>query len=206
MSKKELNDAILADVLDELGKVYQSVNELPHTLQKSTEALTVATRNGQEYAKELQKTAASVVAASVETTRAQLVESIAQTAKEVAYHASKKSMLQWAVGCLAVAALCFTGFGYLVFSMGQDAGYQKGMADTVRSEEYQKAACAWSESPEGEMAMGLYELGVLRNLYTCDNPGWVIESRDGGRMCVPKPDTKTKQSWGWQLPSQPKPK
>jgi hypothetical protein len=206
MRKTQLNDAILADVLGELVQVHESVNELPNTLQRATNALTVATNAAKERAEELKETADKTLAASVESTKARLAEAVSQIAERVSYNTTRKGMLQWVVGCLATVALCFTGFGYLLFSMGHEAGYEKGMADTVRSEEYQKAACAWSESPEGEMALGLYSVGVLRNLYTCDNPGWVIEERKEGRVCIPNPDSQTKQSWGWQLPPRSKSK
>lgn len=204
MNKQQLNEAILADVLDELGQVHRSVQQLPLTLQNSTETLLAATHEGQRYAKTLQLTADSVVAASVETTKAQLVEAVKSTAQMVAHNTSRKNMLQWTAGCVVVSVLSFAVFGYLMHSMAWDAGYQTGYqggrSDAVAEKDYQKDACAWFKTQEGQMGIGLYEAGSLRNLYTCDNPGWVIEERKEGRMCIPNPDSKTKQSSGWQLP------
>lgn len=209
MKKQELQEAILADVLDELGKVYQSVNDLPSTLQKATETLTAATKGSEEYAKSLQKTADTVAASSVEKTKVQLAEAVSKTVEIVAHNTSRKSMLQWAAGSVVASVVSFAVFGYLMFSMGWDGGhqtgYQGGRNDAILAKEYEKDACTWFNTEEGQMAIGLYKAGSLRNLYTCDKPGWVIEERKEGLMCVPKLDTKTKITWGWQLPNPIKP-
>jgi hypothetical protein len=194
-------------LMGELGKVYQQVDALPEHLKEKLAAVDLATKNlmqatneAHNYAGELQQTANRIVASSVETTKAQLVSSISQTAKEVAYNTSKKSMLQWAAGCVLVSVLSLLVFGYLMYVVGQESAYQKGRSDAVAGKEYEKDACTWFSTQEGQMAIGLYEAGSLRNLYTCENPGWVIEEGKEGPMCVPKPDPKTKQSQGWRLP------
>jgi hypothetical protein len=198
MSKKELNEAILADVLDELGQVHKSVNELPNTLQRATNALTVATNAAREHAGELKETAEKTLSASVESTKARLAEAVSQIAERVSYNTTRKGMLQWVVGCLGAVSLCFVGVLYI----GMSVGFRQGTAQALESFSYKNTACSWLDSVEGQMAVGLSQTGTLRNLYTCDNPGWVVEERKEGRMCIPKPDAKTKQFWGWQLPNQ----
>jgi cysteinyl-tRNA synthetase len=202
MKKQELQEAILADVLDELGKVHQSVHDLPFTLQQATTALTSATQNSQKYTDSLKEAADSVVAASVETTKAQLVEAVSRTAEMVAHNTSRKNMLQWAAGCVLVAVVSFSLFGYLMHSMAWEAGYQGGRNDAMAAKDYKADACDWYDTQEGQMAIGLYKAGSLRNLYTCDKPGWVIEKQQSGLMCIPKAEGKAKQPQGWQLPSE----
>jgi hypothetical protein len=194
-------------LLGELGKVYQQVDALPENLKEklaavegATQALMKATKEAQDYAGELQQTADKIVASSVETTKKQLVESIAITAKEVAYHTSKKSMLQWAAGCVLASVLGLLVFGYLLHSVGSEAGYQRGRSDTLAAKEYEKDACTWFNTQEGQMAIGLYEVGSLQDLYTCNNPGWVIAEQGGAQVCIPMPEGKNKPPKGWRLP------
>ena len=207
--KPEAMEQLGVLLMGELGKLYERVGELPEELngklaavEKATKELKQATESAITHAGALKSTADAVVASSVETTKAQLVQAVSQTAEKVTYNTSRKSMLQWVAGCLGAATFCLAVFGYLMFAMGQEAGYQSGRGDTIHSQEYQKSVFAWSTSPEGKMALALAEIGVLRGLYACEGPGWVVEERNGGRFCVPKAE-KGKQPWGWQLPSQP---
>jgi hypothetical protein len=206
MKKQELQEAMFADVLDGLGKVQQSVEALPQTLQKATADLTEATQNSQEYTKGLKEAADKAAAASVENTRSQLTKEIAKTVEIVVHNTSKKNMLQWAAGCLLVSVLSLLVFGYLMYVVGQESAYQKGRSDAVAGKEYEKDACTWFNTQEGQMAIGLYEVGSLQNLYTCNNPGWVVAEQNGDRVCIPLPEGKNKQPRGWQLPLLKNPK
>jgi hypothetical protein len=199
-----LNDAILADILDELGRVQKAAKALPRELQEATFQLTTATEAARNHAGELQKTAETVVSASVESTKVELSKMVANAAEKIAVNKSRKEMTVWVVGCLFGAFALFAGFGVYFLDTGVDIGYKKGVAEAQLSQEYQNRAFAWSESTEGKMAKDFAELGVLRDLYTCDNPGWMVEWRPNkagktSRFCIPKPDKEGK-AWGWQLP------
>ena len=202
--KSTLNDAILADILDDLGRVQKAAKALPDELKEATQALTTATEAAQNHAGELQKTAQAVVSSSVESTRAELSKMVAHSAEKIAVNKSRKELTSWVVGCLCGAFVLFAGFGAYFLNTGIDIGYQKGVAEAQLSAEYQSRVFGWSTTTEGKMALAFAELGVLRDLYTCDNPGWTVELRPNkagktSRFCIPKQDKEGK-AWGWQLP------
>lgn len=217
-------------MLDEMGKVIKHVDALPKELQtkigpflsqleEATQTLTASIQAAKNQAGELQQTASLIIEAEVKTTKdklsAELTKIVAKTAQDIAQQASRKSMFQWAAISLAAACALFYGFGYTMHHLGttsgREEGYQRGVNETIRSEEYQKSACAWAQDTENQMLLKLDQLGVLRKLTICEGPGWKKETKevDGKtiRFCVPTPvpvsddpkDKKT-QIWGWQIP------
>jgi hypothetical protein len=62
------------------------------------------------------------------------------------------------------------------------------------------AAAAWGNTPAGKMVFRLAEVGSIKDLSTCDRPGWKVEKGVG----YPRPD-KEKNVWGWRLPVGPGP-
>ena len=202
-------------LMGELGEVYKGVNALPKELQTKvapllekllevTQHLATATEAAQSHAGKLQETAKAVVSASVESTRAELSKMVAHSAEKIAVNKSRKELTTWVVGCLCGAFALFAGFGAYFLKTGMEIGFQRGVAEAQLSAEYQSRVFAWSTTTEGKMALAFAELGVLRDLYTCDNPGWVVELRPNkagktSRFCIPTQD-KDGKAWGWQLP------
>jgi hypothetical protein len=202
--KSTLNDAILADILDDLGRVQKATKALPDELKEATQTLTTATEAARNHADKLQETAKAVVSASVESTRVELSKMVAHSAEKIAVNKSRKELTTWVVGCLCGAFALFAGFGAYFLKTGMEIGFQKGVAEAQLRAEYQSRVFAWSTTTEGKMALAFAELGVLRDLYTCDNPGWVVELRPNkagktSRFCIPTQD-KDGKAWGWQLP------
>lgn len=200
-----IQDGILAEAVEELAQVRKSVKALPQELKQATQELRDATQTASDYAGKLEEKVKKTIDASVEMTKAELAKAVAHTAEKVAYNASRKRMLQWAAICFAASAFLFFGIGLWMYLVGTENGYQKGRSHG----DYDQQVYAWSQSPEGQMARSLANIGVLRSLVLCEGPGWQIETKEAegktARFCVPKPiplsdKDKTPKPWGWQIP------
>ena len=130
--------------------------------------------------------------AAAARTRAELAKSVAQTALDIADRRASVKRLQWITSCAFVLGVMFLTIGTISFrtglGKGDASGYDRGLAAT-RDE---KAAAAWANTPEGQLAYGFAKAGSLRELATCGGRGWV--KREG--VCYPSSKTQ-----GWRLPA-----
>ena len=121
----------------------------------------------------LKATADATVKASAEEAKADLAQAVAAAAREVAHNTSRKQMWQWASGCIAVAFLCFSLFGWYIHNTGSIAGYGNGYGVGYSEAKDEKAAAAWANTPQGKSAYRLafvnnFDAGRI-NLTTCGN-------------------------------------
>ena len=142
---------------------------------------------------ELKLTAEASVKASAETTKADLAEAVATTAKEVAYNTSRKQMWQWAGGCIGIAFLCFSMFGWFIHSKAYTAGYNSGYGIGYSEAKDEKAAATWANTPEGKLAYRFAQLGELPKLAKCEGKGWEIEKG----ICYVQPVKEG--TYGWRI-------
>lgn len=144
---------------------------------------------------EVQATADATMRASAEATKRDLTRAVEKTAHEVARNTSRKQMLKWAAGCVAVVALAMGGIAWAA----REAGYQHGYATGYAAAQDEKAAAAWANTPEGKLAYRLAEAGSLRALATCASPGWQVDKG----YCRPYTVRQGKDElvYGWALPA-----
>jgi len=140
-------------------------------------------------------TADAAARASAEAAQADLAKAVAETAHEVAHNISKKTMWQWACGCIAITFACVGLFGWYVHSTGMKAGYAAGLASGYNSARDEKAAYAWSGTPEGKAAYRLAQAESISKFAKCDQPGWFVEKG----VCYVKPAVDG-NIYGWKLP------
>jgi hypothetical protein len=174
------NDALwlVLMALEHHRTLYESI---PNAIGEAAKTALVDVRN----------TADEAIRASAETTKADLARAVATAASEVARNTSRKQLWQWAVAALAMALFTVTAVGALAFSRGRMAGYQQGLTET-RDE---KAAAAWANTADGQLAYRLAKASSLRDLATCRGVGW--QKEDGACFVHTAADGNIH---GWRLP------
>jgi hypothetical protein len=155
------NDALwlILMALEHHRTLYETI---PNAIGETAKTVLVDVRNAADVE----------IRASAETTKADLARAVATAASEVARNTSRKQLWQWAVAALAMALFTVTAVGVLAFSRGRTAGYQQGLTET-RDE---KAAAAWANTTEGQLAYRLAKTSSLRDLATCRGSGWQAEN------------------------------
>jgi len=141
-------------------------------------------------------TADATVKASAEAAKADLAQAVASAAQEVAHNTSGKQMFQWAAASIVVAFLCVGLFGWYMHSSGKDSGYQAGYGAGYTEAKDEKAAAAWANTPEGQLAYRFAQSGELQRLAQCNGKGWEIKNN----FCYPFP-VPNEGTYGWRLPS-----
>lgn len=105
-------------------------------------------------------------------------------------------MLWAGLGGLLIA-LVASGGGYF---LGHRSGMEDGQAEGYQLAQDQQAAASWANTPEGQRAYRLDQLGSLDSLALCKGPGWVIDTNQNGRrFCSPQPNSDGQVS-GWFIP------
>jgi hypothetical protein len=125
--------------------------------------------------------------ASTQAAKADLAQAVASAAREVAYNTSRKQMWQWASASMALAFVCVGMFGWYMHNAGRSAGYGVGYAEAKD----EKAAAAWANTPEGQLAFKLSKAGSIYKLARCDQPGWQAEKG----ICYVKPASDGTHGW-----------
>jgi hypothetical protein len=82
----------------------------------------------------------------------------------------------------------------LAFNTGQARGEAAGRDGARQQCGYMTAAMSWANSAEGQVAHGLADAGSIRDLASCDMPGWE-PTRDG--ICLVHPYKG--KIFGWRL-------
>ena len=116
-------------------------------------------------------TADATVKASAEAAKADLAQAVAATAQKIAHNTSTKQMWRWAAGCIAVAFMCFSLFGWYTYSSAKDSGYQAGYVAGYTKAKDEKAAAAWANTAEGKLAYRLAQSTSIKDLAKCTGPG-----------------------------------
>jgi len=172
----ELDDGLAA--FDQLGREMAETNRLLRAVRSDQ-----ATRNQQEH-----DLSAEMRAALKQATGA------SQKALQAAHTEMRSSLLWTGLTAFLIALAAFSG-GYF---FGQRAGWDTGHADGYQKARDQEAAASWANTPAGQRAYGLDQLGSLDMLALCKGDGWTTERQKGGTVCFPKTDAKGNLS-GWYI-------
>ena len=132
---------------------------------------------------------------SMEQTKASLAKTVSEVAVKVASNTATKRMWQWASGCLAVAILSLGSFGWFMHDVGSKSGYSLGYGTGYNEAKDEKAAAAWSNTPEGQLAYRFARSGELQRLARCNGKGWITEKGN----CYPE-RPPNEGVYGWRLP------
>ncbi|MET3134913.1 hypothetical protein AAKU55_005216 [Oxalobacteraceae bacterium GrIS 1.11] len=174
------NDALLA-VLVALDYYQNMYEAMPEKIRKESEATLASFKLAAE------KTAT----AAFKTSEAAHADALVQLADKVAVQASTKSMFKWAAGCIAVVVAMLGPLLWYVHSAGVDDGKALGY-DQAKEE---KAAAAWSNTPQGKTAYKFAQNNDFDALVKCNRPGWTL---DKNRLCIVSPASDG--TYGWHVP------
>ena len=140
-------------------------------------------------------TADATAKASTQAAKADMAKAVAEIAQKVAKSAAHTEKLKWVAGCVLVITLTFSGGFWYAFDSGKQSGYGAG----YKKAEDEKAAVAWANTPEGQMAQRFAQSGELQKLARCSAKGWKVEKRKQGDVCFPYAVPKGLLS-GWFMP------
>lgn len=175
--ERELDDGLAA--FDQLGREMGETNRLLRAVRSDQ-----ATRNQQEH----------VLSAEMQTALKQ-----ATGASQKALQAAKteiRSSLLWTGLTAALIVLVAFGGGYF---FGQQVGTEKGQAEGYQAARDEKAAASWANTPAGQRAYGLDQLGSLDLVSQCMGHDWKLSTQDGKRVCFPQTNAKGEMA-GWYIP------
>jgi len=174
--ERELDDGLAA--FDQLGREMAETNRLLRAVRSDQ-----AARNQQEHT-----LSAEMKAALKQATGA------SQKALQASQTEIRSSLLWTGLTAFLIVLVAFGG-GYF---FGQRAGWDTGHADGYQKARNQEAAASWANTPAGQRAYGLDQLGSLDMLALCKGDGWTTERQKGGTVCFPKLDAKGNLS-GWYI-------
>jgi len=174
--ERELDDGLAA--FDQLGREMAETNRLLRAVRSDQ-----AARNQQEHT-----LSAEMKAALKQATGA------SQKALQSSQTEIRSSLLWTGLTTLLIVLVAFGG-GYF---FGQRAGWDTGHADGYQKARNQEAAASWANTPAGQRAYGLDQLGSLDMLALCKGDGWTTERQKGGTVCFPKLNAKGSLS-GWYI-------
>jgi hypothetical protein len=178
------NDALWL-LLAILGHYETLYSKIPALIAESAARVTEKTRTAAEA--EFRSAGARV--------RSELAQSVAKAAREIADRAANTRRSQWIAACLAIAASAFIVVGGWAFGTGRRSGFDAGRAEGYSAAHDEKAAAAWANTPEGQLAYALAKAGSIRELALCSGRGW---RREGG-YCIPRPEKSG--IFRWRLPN-----
>src|SRR5436190_14937172 len=143
-----------------------------------------------EVLRQARKTAEADFKAASARAEANLARSVADTAREIADKRASTKRWQWISVSLAIGLVALTTVNILSQRSGRAAGYSDG----YQAARHERAADAWANTPEGQLAYGLAKAGSIRNLATCSGRGWTMK----GAMCYPTSENGSVS--GWTIP------
>jgi hypothetical protein len=173
----ELDDGLAA--FDQLGREMAETNRLLRAVRSDQ-----ATRNQQEHA----------LSVEMQTALKQ-----ATGASQKALQASQtkiRASLLWAGLTAFLIVLVAFGGGYF---FGHRSGWDTGHADGYQKARNQEAAASWANTPAGQRAYALDQLGSLDLVSQCMGHDWQRSTQNGKRVCFPQADAKGNMA-GWYLP------
>ncbi len=136
------------------------------------------------------KTAEADLKVASARAEADLARSVADTAREIADKRASTKRWQWFSVSLAIGLVALTTVNILSQRSGRAAGYSDGY-QAARDE---RAADAWANTPEGQLAYALAKAGSIRALAACSGRGWTVK----GSMCYPTSENGSVS--GWTIP------
>jgi len=176
-NQKELDDGLAA--FDRLAREMVETNHLLRAVRSDQ-----ATRNQQEHD----------LAAEMKTALKQATGAAQKTLQ--ASQTEIRSSLLWTGLTTFLIVLVAFGGGYF---FGQRAGWASGHADGYQKARNQEAAASWANTPAGQRAYGLDQLGSLDLVSQCMGHDWQRSIQGGKRVCFPQADAKGNMA-GWYIP------
>ena len=165
---------------------YETLYEkIPARIAETVDAVTKAAR----------MTAEAQAKAAQEETKKALMGAVEQAAVASRKDGARAELLKRAgrlAGGIIVGAIALW---VLAFKTGQTRGEAAGRDGARQQCGYMAAAMSWANSAEGQVAHRLADAGGIRDLASCDMPGWE-PTRDG--LCLVRPYKG--KTFGWRLP------
>jgi hypothetical protein len=131
--------------------------------------------------------------------RADLAQSVAKSARDIADRVASTKRWQWVSACLVLATSMFVGVGASMYREGVSSGRATGELDGYSNARDEKAAAGWANTHEGKLAYRFAEVGSLRALATCSGKVFVQK----GSACYVRFEKAL--VFGWMLPLEVKP-
>lgn len=175
--ERELDDGLAA--FDQLGREMAETNRLLRAVRSDQ-----AARNQQEHDLSTEMRAALKQATGA-----------SQKALQASQTEIRSSLLWTGLTAFLIVLVAFGG-GYF---FGQRSGWDTGHADGYQKARNQEAAASWANTPSGQRAYGLDQLGSLDMLALCKGDGWTMERQKGGTVCFPNANARGNVA-GWYLP------
>jgi len=175
--ERELDDGLAA--FDQLGREMGETNRLLRAVRTDQMA-----RNQQEHAlsSELQTVLKQATEASQKALQAAKVE--------------LRSNLLWLGSTALLIVLAASGAGYI---LGHNTGLDQGQTEGYQAARDEKAAASWANTPAGQRAYALDQLGSLDLVSQCMGHDWQRTTQNGKRVCFPQADAKGEMA-GWYIP------
>lgn len=146
-----------------------------------------------EVTKTVRETALAQARAAEQETRKALMEAVREAAVASSKAAAGTRFLQWVCATVALVAALLVAVGLWQFRKGEVAGIATGENLAKQQCEDTAAAASWANTPEGQVAYALAQVGSLRDLATCAGRGWVTKSG----FCFARPEN----GWvRWKVP------
>ena len=156
------------------------------------------------------KTAETEMKGTAVKIHGELVQSVANTAKEVANATAGKSMAQWTLSAVFGSAVVICGALWLGHNWGYDAGKAEAataaawMATAPGQAAYKAfrddpEAAEWAGTRAARTAYRMHKSGSLAIVEDCSRPGWETEKKNGTKICYPYA-IKNGNVYGWEIP------
>jgi hypothetical protein len=194
----QVRDALGLKNNDALWLVLMALEHYQGQYEKFPEKIAQATKDALLNFK---ATADATVKASAEAAKADMAKVVAETAQKVARSTVHTKRAQWIAACALIIALTFGGATWYAHDYGTKAGYSLGYGMGYQEAKDEKAAAAWANTPEGEMAYLFAQSGELQRLAQCSRDGWKIQNG----ICYPFSHTENGKDMvrGWRIPRIP---
>jgi hypothetical protein len=143
------------------------------------------------------KDAASAIAvAATEDAKFELAKAVGIAANKVAQDVATTKKFRWAAICFIVSLLALSIDG----GAAGWGGYTTGLAKGYQMAQDQKAAAAWANTQEGQIAYRFAQTGDLKTFSQCSGFGW--KSLKGVCYAFPGPAGADGQTWvqTWKIP------
>jgi hypothetical protein len=170
-----------------LNAIHKSAEQAIKDINKACSGLTTAADDARE--KTINNWRAAVVTAvSTELSARSLIDT----------EAAKRRTIRAAALAGGLVGILIAGVGFGAHRIGWQDGKQYGVGKTLAQVHDQRIRASWANTSDGQLAYRLYQGGYLAELATCNAPGWKIETRSFGPLCVPDP-ARDGSVYGWYL-------
>jgi hypothetical protein len=137
--------------------------------------------------------------AANEEAKFELAKAIGIASHKIAHDVATTNKSRWVAICATVSILALATVGGGAGYGGYTAGYKSGSADGYQHAQEQKAAAAWANTEEGQIAYAFAQTDDLKMFAECSGAGWQIKNG----VCYAYPSARGFQ--GWKMPTHPAP-